>query len=117
MFGQLSVPAEHYDDDYFVSDWRDDDNSYDIETRRRVEGRNPELIKEVFEAAARARHGLRPGRAHLPPARAGVEADGVDFSPRSVSLAPPEVRDRIVIGSVAEPVCRRRATTSSSAAR
>ena len=45
---QKPVAAEHYDGEYFTSDWREGDNRYDLETRRRVEGRNPELITEVF---------------------------------------------------------------------
>jgi SAM-dependent methyltransferase len=34
----------------------------------------------------------------------GVVADGLDVSPRSKLLAPPEVRDRIVIGGATEPL-------------
>ena len=53
------VAAEHYDDEYFTADWREGDNRYDLETRRRIEGRNPALIKEVFEPERGARHRLR----------------------------------------------------------
>ena len=49
VFEQTPVDASHYDQEYFASDWRDDDNRYDLETRRRIEDRNPALIKEVFE--------------------------------------------------------------------
>jgi hypothetical protein len=48
VFAQSPVAAEHYDDEYFVADWREGDNRYDVETRREIEGRNPALIKEVF---------------------------------------------------------------------
>src|SRR3954452_7537678 len=30
VFNQRPVEAEHYDDEYFVSDWREGDNRYDI---------------------------------------------------------------------------------------
>lgn len=97
---QTPVLADHYDDEYFVSDWRDDDNKYDIETRRRVEGRNPELIKEVFRPDRVLDVGCGPGALMYLLQELGISSDGVDFSARSQALAPPEVRDRITVGEV-----------------
>lgn len=99
---QKPVDASHYDDEYFVSDWRDDDNRYDIDTRRRVEGRNPELIKEVFGPTRVLDVGCGPGALMYLLLELGVQADGVDFSARSVALAPPEVQSRITVGEVTE---------------
>ena len=45
VFEQEAIEPAHYDDDYFASDWREGDNRYDLETRRRIEARNPQLIK------------------------------------------------------------------------
>ena len=53
VFGQRPVASEHYGEDYFAAGWREGGNRYELETRRRVEDRNPALIKEVF-APARA---------------------------------------------------------------
>ena len=100
---QAAVPAGHYDDDYFVSDWREQGNRYDIDTRRRVEGRNPGLIKEVFDPARVLDVGCGPGALMYLLHELGLEVDGIDFSRHSASLAPPEVSDRILVGEVTDP--------------
>jgi SAM-dependent methyltransferase len=102
VFSQEQTPAEHYDDEYFVSEWREDDNKYDLETRRRIEGRNPALIKEVFEPQRVLDMGCGPGALMCLLHELGVDVHGIDFSPRSVTLAPEPVRDRIVVGSVTD---------------
>jgi 2-polyprenyl-3-methyl-5-hydroxy-6-metoxy-1,4-benzoquinol methylase len=102
VFSQRSVQSEHYDDDYFTAGWRDEGNRYDLETRRRIEARNPALIKETFEPKKVLDMGCGPGFLMYFLGELGVEADGIDFSPRSRELAPSGVRDRIIIGSVTE---------------
>jgi 2-polyprenyl-3-methyl-5-hydroxy-6-metoxy-1,4-benzoquinol methylase len=103
VFAQNPIAPEHYDDEYFVSDWREDDNKYDIETRRRIEDRNPRLIKEVFEPKRVLDMGCGPGALMYLLWELGVEVDGIDFTPHSRMLAQPEIRDRIIIGPVTEP--------------
>jgi 2-polyprenyl-3-methyl-5-hydroxy-6-metoxy-1,4-benzoquinol methylase len=102
VLAQEEVTPEHYDDEYFATDWREEDNRYELETRRRVEDRNPALIKEVFEPRRVLDVGCGPGFLMLFVAELGVEVQGIDFSPSSRDLAPPEMKDRIVIGDVAE---------------
>jgi SAM-dependent methyltransferase len=103
VLAQQAVPAEHYDDEYFTADWREGDNRYDLETRRRIEAQNPQLIKEVFEPQKVLDMGCGPGFLMEFLRELGVEADGVDFSPRIRELAPEGVRDRIIVGPVTEP--------------
>lgn len=103
VLAQEPVTPEHYDDEYFAEDWREGGNRYDLETRRRVEDRNPALIKDVFEPARVLDVGCGPGFLMLFLAELGVEVEGIDFSPSSPALAPPEVREKILIGDVAEP--------------
>jgi SAM-dependent methyltransferase len=100
---QGAVPPEHYDDEYFTSDWREGDNRYDLETRRRIEDRNPTLIKEVFEPRRALDMGCGPGFLMYFLHELGVEVEGIDFSPRIRELAPPEVRERITVGAVTQP--------------
>ena len=102
VLAQEQVPPDHYDDDYFAADWREAGNRYDLETRRRVEDRNPALIKEVFEPARVLDVGCGPGFLMLFLAELGVEVEGIDFAPVSRDLAPTEIRERIRIGDVAE---------------
>jgi cytidyltransferase-like protein len=102
VFGQKPIHPRHYDDEYFTSEWREGGNSYTLETRRNIEGRNPELIKEVFRPKRVLDIGCGPGALMYLLNELGVAADGIDFSPRSRALAPREVRDRIIIGSVTE---------------
>jgi SAM-dependent methyltransferase len=103
VLGQKPVAAGHYDDEYFAADWREDGNRYDLETRREVEARNPQLIKDVFEPRKVLDVGCGPGFLMYFLHELGIEVDGIDFSPTSLELAPDAVRDRITIGSVAEP--------------
>jgi 2-polyprenyl-3-methyl-5-hydroxy-6-metoxy-1,4-benzoquinol methylase len=97
---QTIVTPEHYDDDYFAAGWREDDNRYELESRRRIEDRNPALIKEVFEPTRVLDVGCGPGFLMTFLQELGVESDGVDFSESSLTLAPPEIRGRIAIGPV-----------------
>src|SRR5262245_1815285 len=58
---QRPFEPDHYDVDYFASGWRADDNRYDLDTRREVEGRGPALVREVFEPARVLDVGCGPG--------------------------------------------------------
>jgi SAM-dependent methyltransferase len=93
---QRPLDPRHYDEHYFVSDWRAEENRYELETRRRIEGRNPQLIKDVFEPARVLDVGCGPGFLMFLLEEIGVRADGIDFSPVAKELAPPSVRDRLV---------------------
>jgi SAM-dependent methyltransferase len=109
VFEQRLVPAEHYDDAYFADGWREGGNRYDLETRREIEGRNPDLIREVFTPERVLDLGCGPGFLMALLLELGVEVDGIDFSPSSLTLAPDSVRDRITIGDVTEPLAPERA--------
>lgn len=100
VLAQRAVAQEHYDEEYFAADWREGGNRYDVETRRRIEDRNPALIKDVFQPSRVLDVGCGPGFLMLFLAELGLDVQGIDFSPSSVELAPPEVRDRILIGDV-----------------
>jgi ubiquinone/menaquinone biosynthesis C-methylase UbiE len=102
VLGQEPWSEAHYDDDYFASDWREGDNRYDLETRRRIEDRNPQLIKDVFDPKRVLDVGCGPGFLMAFLQELGVEVEGVDFSPSSLTLAPESVRDTIRIGDVTE---------------
>jgi 2-polyprenyl-3-methyl-5-hydroxy-6-metoxy-1,4-benzoquinol methylase len=97
---QRPVTQEHYDDEYFAADWREGGNRYDLESRRRIEDRNPALIKDVFAPERVLDVGCGPGFLMLFLQELGVEVDGVDFSESSLALAPEAIRDRIAIGPV-----------------
>jgi cytidyltransferase-like protein len=103
VFTQKIIEPEHYDSDYFVSDWRQAGNDYTIETRRKIEGRHPQVIKEVFQPKRVLDMGCGPGALMFLLQEVGIAADGIDFAPSSRELAPAEVKDRISIGPVTEP--------------
>jgi len=100
VLAQKPVGFGHYDEEYFAAEWREGGNRYDLETRRRVEDRNPTLIKETFAPSSVLDVGCGPGFLMLFLQELGLEVNGVDFSPATVALAPDEVRGRISIGPV-----------------
>jgi SAM-dependent methyltransferase len=99
---QRPTPADHYNEHYFADAWREGDNRYDLETRRRIEGRNPELIRDVFQPRRVLDVGCGPGFLMYFLHELGIDVQGVDYAPASLRLAPPRVRDRIVIGETSE---------------
>lgn len=103
VLAQRAIGSEHYDAEYFVTGWRQAGNCYELETRRRIEGRHPALIKEVFEPRRVLDLGCGPGALMYLLEELGIHADGVDFAGASRDLAPPEVRDRITIAPVTDP--------------
>jgi SAM-dependent methyltransferase len=102
VFAQRPVTPDHYDDEYFAADWREDGSRYELETRRKIEDRNPALIKEVFAPRRVLDVGCGPGFLMLFLAELGIDVQGIDFSPSSLGLAPPEIRGAITIGDVAK---------------
>lgn len=99
VLGQKAVSPEHYNDEYFHDQWRSEGNSYAIETRRSIEGRNPALIKEVFSPRKVLDMGCGPGALMYFLAELGVDCDGVDASPHVREMAPPEVQERIAVAT------------------
>jgi cytidyltransferase-like protein len=97
---QSSTSRERYDEEYFTEGWRDDGNAYTLEARRRIEGRHPELLREVFGPVSVLDMGCGPGALMELLREQGVTADGVDWSPRCRELAPAAVRERIRVDSL-----------------
>ena len=95
---QQAYSPEHYDTDYFAAEWRDGGNKYELETRRRIEARNPSLIVETFTPGRVLDVGSGPGFLMQFLHELGADVRGVDFSPASIDLAPPEMKERIRIG-------------------
>ncbi|MBI4263014.1 MAG: class I SAM-dependent methyltransferase [Acidobacteria bacterium] len=106
ILNQQSVESGHYDTEYWTGDWRADGNNYNLETRRRIEARNPALIKNVFHPRRALDLGCGPGALMHLLWELGVVADGIDFAESSVRLATPEVRDRITVGQVTDPTLK-----------
>lgn len=98
VLGQRPFDPSHYDGDYFADDWRQGGNRYELETRRRVESRNPGLIREVFEPNRVLDVGCGPGLLMQLLHELGIDVQGVDFSPASLELSPPSMKGRIAIG-------------------
>ncbi len=101
---QRPVESNAYDNAYFSEDWRGSEHTYKIEARREIEGKNPLLIREVFHPSKVLDMGCGPGALMYLLYELGVIADGIDFSPNSKIMAPVEVRDRIITGSVTEQI-------------
>jgi SAM-dependent methyltransferase len=104
IFAQQPTSSDHYDTAYFTGDWRAEGNNYSLETRRAIEAKNPQLIKDVFQPQRVLDLGCGPGALMHLLHELGVDVEGIDFADSSRALATPEVRDRIVIGNTFEPI-------------
>lgn len=102
VFAQTEVGPDHYDGAYFQDDWRDGDNKYDLETRRRIEGKNPHLIKEVFGPERVLDMGCGPGFLIELLRELDLDVTGIDFAPSSIELAPEGVKGKILLGGTDE---------------
>jgi SAM-dependent methyltransferase len=100
--GQRPPTAGDFDEHYFAEGWRTGENRYELETRRRIEDRNPAMIKDVLEPTRLLDIGCGPGFLMLFLQELGVDVRGIDFSPSSLDLAPAEVHDLITIGDMAD---------------
>lgn len=101
---QQSVELALYDQEYFTGDWRSDQTNYSLEVRRKAEGRNPKLIQEVFRPRKILDMGCGPGALMYLLHELGIHVDGIDYSAMCKDLAPPELKDRIIQGSVCDPL-------------
>jgi len=106
VLDQKPVTSGHYDSEYFTGEWRDEGNNYSLETRRRIEAKNPALIRDVFQPAKVLDLGCGPGALMHLLWELGVDVEGIDFAESSLGLATPEVRGRIAIGQVTDPTLR-----------
>jgi ubiquinone/menaquinone biosynthesis C-methylase UbiE len=97
---QQAFEPEHYDSAYFAESWRGDGSRYDLETRRRVEAKHPELVRNVLRPTRALDVGCGPGFLMHFLSELGIDVQGVDFSPASLELAPPGIRGRIALAGV-----------------
>lgn len=100
---QRQVEADHYSEEYFLEQWREGGNSYALETRREIEGKNPQLIKDVFQPKRALDLGCGPGALMYLLDELGVNTEGVDFAPSTKEIAPERIRNRITIAPVTNP--------------
>jgi cytidyltransferase-like protein len=104
VFSQRAFPAEHYVDEYWDASWRAGDNVYTLAARRPIEGRQPQLIKDVFAPARVLDVGCGPGILMTFLDEVGVVADGVDPAPGMRDKAErPDIGARITYGGADTP--------------
>jgi len=102
ILDQKPVASGHYDSEYFTGEWRAEGNNYNLETRRKIEAKNPILIRDVFQPKNVLDLGCGPGALMHLLWELGVDVEGIDFAESSRQLATPEVRDRITVGDVGD---------------
>lgn len=89
---------EEYTENYFFDAWRDGGHTYDIETRRRIEGKHPEILLKVFGSLKSFLDvGCGNGALILFLQELGLKVDGLDISEDAKKNAPKSISDRIQI--------------------
>lgn len=89
---------EEYTENYFFDGWREGGHTYDIETRRKIEGKHPEILFKVFGSLSTFLDvGCGNGALMLFLQELGLEVDGLDISEDAKKNAPKTISDRIQI--------------------
>lgn len=95
---QKSVSAEDFSTEYFKGEWRQQVMSYDIQTRRDIEGKNPANIIEFLKPGVAVDIGCGPGALISLLKENGFDGcHGVDISEEAKQMAEPSIRDRIKV--------------------
>jgi len=102
VLNQKAVSSESYDDGYFMDNWREGINDYTLETRRKIEGENPENIKNFFNPKKVLDVGCGPGALMHLLDEIGVQTWGIDHSEAAKKAAPEKTRNHIYIGDVSK---------------
>ena len=97
---QKSVSVKKYNLKYFSAEWRKNKNSYQIETRRKIESKNPILIKKYLKPKKVLDVGCGPGALMLFLKELGINCYGVDSSPTVLKMADKRIKKKILIQNV-----------------
>ena len=93
-------PSSDFDNEYFTGEWRHGYTTYTLETRRKVEGRNPELIKLILNPRKLLDVGCGPGLLVLMLREIDVDASGFDASDFALNTAPEQVKPFLSKGDI-----------------
>mgnify|MGYP000035034251 FL=1 len=102
VFSQKKVSTKNYNSEYFNSKWRKDNSSYHIDERRKIEGKNPLLIKKVFKPKKVLDMGCGPGALLYLLDEIGVNCYGIDPSVHVKKIAPKKIWKKIKLGSTSK---------------
>lgn len=94
---QKNISVENYNNEYFNEKWRKNKNSYDLTTRREIEGKNPLLIKEVINPKKVLDVGCGPGALMYLLDELGVDCEGIDPSPHVKNIADKKISHKIYL--------------------
>ena len=100
FFSQKRVDEKEFDNKYFEGKWRNEVMSYDIESRRTIEGKNPELIIKNFQPNKAIDIGCGPGcLVGLLEEKGFRECYGVDISKDAIQTSPKNIQQRLSVGN------------------
>lgn len=99
VFSQKKVSAKKFNSDYFKVKWRKDNSNYQIDIRRKIEGKNPILIKKVFRPKKVLDMGCGPGALMYLLHELGVNCYGLDPSKDVKKISPKKIQSKIRLGS------------------
>ena len=99
VFSQKKVSAKKFNSDYFNVKWRKDNSNYQIDIRRKIEGKNPILIKKIFRPKKALDMGCGPGALMYLLYELGVNCYGLDPSKDVKKISPKKIQSKIKLGS------------------
>lgn len=99
FFNQKKVDSNHFDKSYFEGEWRKEKMSYSLDSRRSIEGKNPENIVNFLKPKKALDVGCGPGSLVALLDEIGFkECYGIDISNDAISDAPMSVKKRLFVG-------------------
>tara|TARA_E500000178_G_C17002059_1_gene746194 strand:+ start:1219 stop:1887 length:669 start_codon:yes stop_codon:yes gene_type:complete len=100
FFNQKEVSSSEFNKDYFDGEWRKEKMSYNLESRREIEGKNPANIINYFKPTKALDVGCGPGSLVALLQENGFnECHGIDISKEAIESAPTNIRNRLSVGT------------------
>ena len=100
---QKGANPNKFTENYYQGSWRTEDK-YTLESRRKIEGKNPFLIKKILKPKTVCDFGSGPGFLMFFLYELGIKVNGYESSKKAIKLAPNKIKKKIINKSISKKI-------------